>query len=214
MSMSIFILFVIGFIILIVVTLVSRASACLGRRRHQGESTAKGLDKTFVESLPTFKYDERRLNDPPGNDTDVFSECIVCLMEFQDGDICRCLPQCRHRFHADCVDMWFLSHTICPTCRTPVEITVMRIGAVLLPDRKINGAESSDSTAREDNMGQKSRSLSNVALEEGMSEHTHRIRMIKASTHQQGVCATDTDVQRDLPLASHISQKSTQIHPP
>ncbi|KAG6491846.1 hypothetical protein ZIOFF_046784 [Zingiber officinale] len=48
-------------------------------------------------------------------------ECVVCLLEFRDGDKGRLLPRCGHRFHVDCVDIWFQSHSTCPICRSTVE---------------------------------------------------------------------------------------------
>ncbi|CAL9078760.1 unnamed protein product [Musa textilis] len=48
-------------------------------------------------------------------------ECSVCLTEFKEGDKGRLLPRCSHRFHADCVDMWFQSHSTCPICRSAIE---------------------------------------------------------------------------------------------
>lgn len=63
-------------------------------------------------SLPVFVYsmaNEGKL------------ECSVCLTEFKEGDKGRLLPRCSHRFHADCVDMWFQSHSTCPICRSAIE---------------------------------------------------------------------------------------------
>ncbi|XP_040378612.1 E3 ubiquitin-protein ligase Os04g0590900-like [Oryza brachyantha] len=48
------------------------------------------------------------------------AECAVCIGELRDGDACRLLPRCGHRFHAECVDRWFRSHATCPLCRAAV----------------------------------------------------------------------------------------------
>lgn len=44
-------------------------------------------------------------------------ECAVCLSRFEDADILRLLPKCKHAFHLDCVDTWLVSHSTCPLCR-------------------------------------------------------------------------------------------------
>uniref|UniRef100_A0A0D9VTU4 RING-type domain-containing protein n=1 Tax=Leersia perrieri TaxID=77586 RepID=A0A0D9VTU4_9ORYZ len=50
------------------------------------------------------------------------AECAVCIGELRDGDTGRLLPRCGHRFHAECVDRWFRSHTTCPLCRAAVAV--------------------------------------------------------------------------------------------
>ncbi|XVE61608.1 hypothetical protein DITRI_Ditri06bG0053900 [Diplodiscus trichospermus] len=51
------------------------------------------------------------------------TECVVCLGELEGGDTVRLLPNCRHVFHVPCIDNWFLAHSSCPVCRTPVAVT-------------------------------------------------------------------------------------------
>lgn len=48
--------------------------------------------------------------------------CSICIDDYQLGDVTRELD-CRHVFHADCVDTWFLEHRLdptCPLCTAPV----------------------------------------------------------------------------------------------
>ncbi|CAI9775740.1 unnamed protein product [Fraxinus pennsylvanica] len=66
-------------------------------------------------SLSSFKYKKVRLEE---EDDD--SECAVCLSVFKEGEEIRQLPQCKHCFHAPCIDMWLYSHLDCPLCRSPV----------------------------------------------------------------------------------------------
>lgn len=42
--------------------------------------------------------------------------CVVCLDDFEEGDMLRELP-CHHLFHVGCVDTWLKSHSTCPVCR-------------------------------------------------------------------------------------------------
>ncbi|CAN5957076.1 unnamed protein product, partial [Sphagnum jensenii] len=71
-----------------------------------------GLDKTALELLPTFVYTAAEMK------STVLLECAVCLEEFEEKERGRLLPRCNHCFHLDCIDMWFLSHSTCPLCRT------------------------------------------------------------------------------------------------
>ncbi|CAM6096058.1 unnamed protein product [Calypogeia fissa] len=92
-------------------------------RRHdltsrQDEKLGFGLDASVFQNLPTFTFKQ-------GSEFKLDSkedlECSVCLEEFVEGEKVRILPKCGHCFHADCVDMWFFSHTTCPICRSEVE---------------------------------------------------------------------------------------------
>jgi len=87
--------------------------------RHRGFSFARedpsslrnaGLDARVVGSLPVFKYKAESFKDA--------LECAVCLSEFEENEKARLLPNCKHSFHVDCIDMWFRSHSTCPICRT------------------------------------------------------------------------------------------------
>ncbi|XP_020574363.1 probable E3 ubiquitin-protein ligase ATL44 [Phalaenopsis equestris] len=46
--------------------------------------------------------------------------CPVCLVEFNDGDGVRKLPECMHCFHVQCIDKWLPLHSTCPVCRAEV----------------------------------------------------------------------------------------------
>ncbi|CAI0387521.1 unnamed protein product, partial [Linum tenue] len=49
--------------------------------------------------------------------------CAVCLCAFEEGEEVRQLPNCGHRFHVACIDMWLYSHPDCPLCRAAVQIS-------------------------------------------------------------------------------------------
>ncbi len=44
------------------------------------------------------------------------SFCTICQNNIVEDDIIRCL-QCRHIFHIDCIDRWFVENKQCPQCR-------------------------------------------------------------------------------------------------
>ncbi|XP_014508280.1 RING-H2 finger protein ATL52 [Vigna radiata var. radiata] len=92
------------------------------RRRQMQSEGEDGLVEVVSESRienlvssssSSFKYKKEGV---VGYD----DECSVCLSGFEEGEEVRKLPQCKHWFHAPCIDMWLYSHLDCPICRTPV----------------------------------------------------------------------------------------------
>ncbi|XP_073120410.1 E3 ubiquitin-protein ligase ATL42-like [Henckelia pumila] len=73
-------------------------------------SRFSGLDRTIVESLPFFRFSSLK-----GSKEGL--ECVVCLSRFEDSEILRLLPKCRHAFHMNCIDKWLEKHSSCPLCR-------------------------------------------------------------------------------------------------
>lgn len=41
----------------------------------------------------------------------------MCISELKEGEEVRFLPNCKHGFHVECIDMWFHSNDTCPLCR-------------------------------------------------------------------------------------------------
>ncbi|KAF7851857.1 hypothetical protein BT93_L2017 [Corymbia citriodora subsp. variegata] len=79
----------------------------------QSRSRFSGIDKTVIESLPFFRFSSLK-----GSKEGL--ECAVCLSKFEDIEILRLLPKCRHAFHIDCIDYWLEKHSSCPLCRHKV----------------------------------------------------------------------------------------------
>lgn len=75
------------------------------------EPPKTGLDPLIVASLPTFLIKK----------VDETMECSVCLSSLEENEVARRLPNCKHIFHAECIDKWFESHPNCPICRTEAE---------------------------------------------------------------------------------------------
>ncbi|KAL6333136.1 hypothetical protein AAG906_028319 [Vitis piasezkii] len=80
------------------------------------ETSKRGLDPSVIASLPMFIYQPTDVLD--GGDG---VECSVCLSTIEEGAKVRPLPNCKHEFHAECIDMWLSSHITCPICRTGAE---------------------------------------------------------------------------------------------
>ncbi|XP_057798090.1 RING-H2 finger protein ATL16-like [Salvia miltiorrhiza] len=75
---------------------------------------SRGLNELLIREIPTFQYNKQQ-----GESSSV-SKCVVCLNEFQENDMLRLLPKCSHAFHLDCIDVWLLSNSNCPLCRSAI----------------------------------------------------------------------------------------------
>ncbi|KAK3226669.1 hypothetical protein Dsin_006531 [Dipteronia sinensis] len=83
---------------------------------HNNLQFSNGVDEKILITIPILSYST--------NETNAFrvdqSECVICLGELEDGEMVRLLPNCRHAFHVTCIDDWFLGHSSCPVCRSPI----------------------------------------------------------------------------------------------
>ena len=84
---------------------------------HSIESPMAGLDPLVMASLPMFIYNPSAELDHGEEVT----ECSVCLSTIVEETMVKLLPNCTHRFHVECIDMWLSSNTNCPICRTLAE---------------------------------------------------------------------------------------------
>ncbi|CAL1359592.1 unnamed protein product [Linum trigynum] len=115
------IMFSVTFILLVYAKFCHRGSSAAAQAaellRQQGlarsASRFSGIDKTVIESLPFFRFSSLR------GDRDGL-ECAVCISKFEDVEILRLLPQCKHAFHINCIDQWLEKHSSCPICRAKV----------------------------------------------------------------------------------------------
>ncbi|XP_055814970.1 putative RING-H2 finger protein ATL69 [Solanum dulcamara] len=74
-----------------------------------------GLDRPVIESFPKVVLGESKRLPSPISDENT---CAICLCEYCAKDSVRCIPECRHCFHADCVDIWLRKSGTCPICRS------------------------------------------------------------------------------------------------
>ncbi|KAI3668895.1 hypothetical protein L6452_40112 [Arctium lappa] len=120
---------VVGLIMVARCAWLRRGSTANGSRIPGQPSPNKGIKKRFIEALPKFTYDSAKEDSGccdklEGKLSDV--DCAICLAEYADGDEIRVLPQCGHRFHVGCIDLWLGSHSSCPSCREILVITRCR----------------------------------------------------------------------------------------
>ncbi|WCJ22408.1 RING/U-box superfamily protein [Euphorbia peplus] len=72
-----------------------------------------GLDANTIESYKKVTLGESmRLPEGRSDNT-----CAICLSEYHSQDIVRCIPECNHFFHVDCIDEWLRLNNSCPVCR-------------------------------------------------------------------------------------------------
>ncbi|KAL1922660.1 uncharacterized protein VTP21DRAFT_10199 [Calcarisporiella thermophila] len=79
--------------------------------RQQQRKRLELAPVSVVRALPTktFSREKYRSNEP--------DECVICLVEYQEGDEIRIMP-CRHEFHTACVDIWLTTwKRNCPICK-------------------------------------------------------------------------------------------------
>ncbi|KAI3826075.1 hypothetical protein L1987_00117 [Smallanthus sonchifolius] len=82
----------------------------------RSRSRSTGIDKKAIESLPFFRFSSLK-----GSKEGL--ECVVCLSKFEDTELLRLLPKCRHAFHMKCIDQWLESHSTCPLCRYKFDLS-------------------------------------------------------------------------------------------
>jgi len=71
------------------------------------EVARTGLDESTIESYKKVELGEsRRL---PTGSSDVV--CPICLSEYATKETVRCLPECEHCFHTECIDAWLKLHS-------------------------------------------------------------------------------------------------------
>lgn len=79
----------------------------------------------MMESQDGFVLDKDKASNGYGggdksSSDEAATECVICLEEFQDGDLCKVLPQCNHVFHKECIISWMIHSNACPMCRAVV----------------------------------------------------------------------------------------------
>lgn len=83
---------------------------------HSSQQPKTGLDQSVIDSFPTFNFRKTDADEEAAT-----TECAVCLSVLEEEEVARLLPNCRHTFHAECIDKWLSSHSTCPICRTEAE---------------------------------------------------------------------------------------------
>ncbi|KAJ4822619.1 hypothetical protein Tsubulata_020950, partial [Turnera subulata] len=75
-----------------------------------------GLDAPTIESYPKIVLGESRRLPKPDDNT-----CSICLSEYKPQETLKTIPECKHCFHAGCIDEWLSLNATCPICRNSPE---------------------------------------------------------------------------------------------
>ncbi|XP_049398378.1 putative RING-H2 finger protein ATL21A [Solanum stenotomum] len=88
---------------------------------------ATGLDDSTIESYTKVVLGESGRVPGPNH-----GSCPICLAEYHPKEIVKCIPECEHCFHAECIDEWLKINGSCPVCRnnpSPARVTSLLLSA-------------------------------------------------------------------------------------
>ncbi|WVZ08852.1 hypothetical protein V8G54_022198 [Vigna mungo] len=84
-----------------------------------------GVPYDVIKSYRTFPYS--KTDSVVGTTCDHDTTCAICIEDYEESEMLRVLPQCRHYFHRDCVDAWLKVNATCPVCRNSLMETTSHI---------------------------------------------------------------------------------------
>ncbi|KAJ0254931.1 RING-H2 finger protein ATL68 [Hirschfeldia incana] len=84
-----------------------------------GNAVVGGLDQPIINSYPKFPYTKGITVAASGDELqgDGDTTCSICLCEYMEEELLRMMPECKHYFHASCLDAWLKLNGSCPVCR-------------------------------------------------------------------------------------------------
>jgi len=116
-----------------------------GQRARPGWKLADELRQTLCStSPPPTACDGERIVAATTGRVSIDAACSVCLECFADGESLIVLPDCKHKFHADCLSDWLEQNNSCPVCR------VVAVPGAAVPaerSRRGRGGERPESSA-------------------------------------------------------------------
>ena len=89
-------------------------------RRHSRERSGGALSSDEISAISSFKIQAEDISSENANEKDV---CVICQDDFQTGELAKRL-NCRHMFHAQCIDAWLERSSSCPICNGDVRSIV------------------------------------------------------------------------------------------
>ncbi|VAI48025.1 unnamed protein product [Triticum turgidum subsp. durum] len=86
------------------------------RKNFDIQNTCSGLEPFVVAAIPTMTYSSEAFHSKDD------AQCSICLGEYDEKEILRIMPTCRHNFHLSCIDIWLEKQTTCPICRISLDL--------------------------------------------------------------------------------------------
>jgi hypothetical protein len=83
-------------------------------QQRDDKKPVTGLPRSIINSYQTFTFDKNQIA-TINNDYD--TTCSICISDYNESEILKMMPQCRHFFHQSCVDTWLKVNASCPICR-------------------------------------------------------------------------------------------------
>jgi hypothetical protein len=89
------------------------------KQQKEEETTLTEEDKiSSQKKIIDFNQKEGHETDSSKLENPNVCECSICLMDVEEGSLCRVLPEpCGHIFHLSCIDEWFRQSAFCPLCK-------------------------------------------------------------------------------------------------
>ena len=80
-----------------------------------------GASPESISALPTRVFSRAAGAAAAAGEEGQPPQCPICMEEFKNGDVLRCLPcNATHEFHQSCCDRWLETNSTCPLCRTAI----------------------------------------------------------------------------------------------
>ncbi|KAE8703671.1 hypothetical protein F3Y22_tig00110467pilonHSYRG00238 [Hibiscus syriacus] len=92
----------------------SRLQTQSGIDLEQPGEQIPGLEPVLVDAIPTLKFNSEEFNSIE------YTQCSICLGEYQEKEVLGIMPKCDHNFHLSCIDLWLRKQSTCPVCRLPL----------------------------------------------------------------------------------------------
>lgn len=87
------------------------------------------LTERHMREIGEFTYSAAHIEEQGQGAGETSNECSICLSDFVEGEVCRCLPApCNHTFHKKCIDEWFEhQNSSCPLCKRSIYRILMNM---------------------------------------------------------------------------------------
>ena len=101
----------------------------LREQRPMDELEFTNIELTLLQEKFTHKYKNQH-NSSYDQELAKMHEnsknCSICMLDYQNEDLCIDLPGCKHPHHFQCIKAWLEKKPNCPICRSNVRLGMIR----------------------------------------------------------------------------------------